>query len=237
MARKPRFNLIGMPQHIVQRGNNRCSIFLNETDRRFYLDCLIQATEKHNCAVHCYVLMGNHVHLLVTSNGNDNIAEMMVLLGRRYTHYFNQKYYRKGQLWRERIRPCLIDAENYLLACQRYIELAPVRSGIVTHPAEYIWSSYSVNALGEHQEFLKPHPVYMALGSNKAQRIEAYRQMFHQDLEPDLIEKINEHANYGYCLGSEQFKLEIESILGRKEMPEGGGRPADKLRLRYGCNH
>jgi putative transposase len=178
-------------------------------------------------------MMGNHVHLLVTSNGNDSVAEMMVLLGRRYTHYFNQKYYRKGQLWRERIRPCLIDAENYLLACQRYIELAPVRSGIVTHPAEYIWSSYSVNALGEHPEFLKPHPVYLALGSNKAQRTEAYRQMFHQDLEPGLIDTINEHANYGYCLGSEQFKLEIETILGRRRMPEGGERPTEKLRLRY----
>jgi len=225
-------NLAGIPQHIIQRVNYSFKCFYKTEDLQVYLDSLKEISQAEKVYVHAYALMKNHVHLLATSRCDDSVPKMMKALGQRYTDYFNREYCRKGQLWRERFRPCLIDANNYLLACQRYIELSPVRADVVTHPAEYIWSSYSVNALGENSEFLVPHPVYKALGFNKAQRIEAYRQMFSEDLEPCLINKISEHAHYGYCLGSDEFKLEIEEMLGRRNVRDNQGRPAEKLQLR-----
>lgn len=228
-------SLTGIPQLIIQRVNYSFKCFYKTEDLQVYLDNLKDISQAEKVHVHAYVLMRNHVHMLVTSNYEDSIPRMVKVLGQRYTDYFNKEYCRKGQLWRDRVRPCLIDANCYLLACQRYIELGPVRAGIVTHPAEFIWSSYSVNALGENSDFLKPHPVYESLGLNKAQRVEAYRQMFSHDLEPCLLDKINEHTNYGYCLGSDEFKLEIEERLGRRNTCDTRGRPAEKLQLRS-CN-
>lgn len=225
-------SLVGIPQHIIQRVNFSFKCFYKTEDLQVYLDILKDISQAEKVYVHAYALMRNHVHLLATSGYGGSMPGMMKVLGQRYTEYFNREYCRKGQLWRDHLRPSLIDANSYLLACQRYIELSPVRAGVVTHPAEYIWSSYSVNALGDDPGFLKPHPVYMALGFNKAQRIEAYRQMFSHDLEPSLVDKINEHASYGYCLGSDEFKLEIEEKLGRRKTGRNQGTPAQKLQLR-----
>ena len=230
-------NLASIPQHVIQKVNFDFKCFYKLDDLEYYLKCLKEISSKKNVSVHAYALMRDHVHLLVSADDGTGVPEMMSLLGQHYTEYYNRRYCRKGELWENRIRPCLLDAENYLLACQRYVELSPVRAGLVSHPAEYIWSSYSVNALGEHSEFLKPHAVYEALGANKAHRMETYRQMFSNDLEPGLVDRIDEHFNYGYCLGSEQFKLEIASLLGRRDMPESVSAKSGSLQLRSVLYH
>jgi putative transposase len=149
MARKPRIALAGYAQHVVQRGNNRQATFFAEADYRYYLDCLAEASAKYDCALHAYVLMTNHVHLLVTPNQTDGIARMMQSVGRRYVQYVNYCNKRSGTLWEGRYKASLVQSERYLLVCSRYIELNPVRAGMVTRPEAYRWSSYRANALGE----------------------------------------------------------------------------------------
>ena len=149
MARLRRFALPGQPQHIIQRGNNREIIFAAEGDCRFYLDKLEEACRRFRCAVHAYVLMTNHVHLLMTPSDELGIGKVMQALGWVYVQYFNHTYGRTGTLWEGRYKSSLLDSEGYLLTCSRYIELNPVRAGMVGHPAEYPWSSYRHNALGE----------------------------------------------------------------------------------------
>lgn len=145
MARLPRFNVVGQPQHVIVRGNNREPIFYTEPDYHFYLEKLRQACQKHDCALHAYVLMTNHVHLLITPNSENGISKAMQMLGRYYVPYFNQAYQRTGTLWEGRYKATLIDSELYALSCYRYIELNPVRAGMVQHPSEYPWSSYRCN--------------------------------------------------------------------------------------------
>src|SRR5210317_2260739 len=163
MPRRPRFNLPGIPQHIVQHGNNRAPCFFDEKDRWQYLEDLAESAEKYLCEIHAYVLMTNHVHLLVTPKGKFAVSQMMQALGRRYVYYVNHRYGRSGTLWEGRYRSSLVDSEAYLLACMRYIELNPVRAGMVTHPAEYQWSSYRINAQDEASELICPHTLYLAI--------------------------------------------------------------------------
>lgn len=149
MARLPRYFLPGQPQHVIQRGNNRNIIFAGENDYRFYLECLADASGKHSCDIHAYVLMTNHVHLLLTPHHKDSIAKTLQSVGRRYVQYFNHVYQRTGTLWEGRYKATLIDSEAYLLTCYRYIELNPVRAGLVSHPREYPWSSYRLHGEGK----------------------------------------------------------------------------------------
>lgn len=148
MARLPRFFLPGQPQHVILRGNNRTEIFCAEADYRFYLGKLRLACEKHGCDIHAYVLMTNHVHLLLTPQEEQSVGKALQMLGRYYVQFFNHRYQRTGTLWEGRYKATLIDTEAYLLTCMRYIELNPVRAGMVAHPSEYPWSSYGYNALG-----------------------------------------------------------------------------------------
>lgn len=225
-------SFIEIPQYVIQRVNYNFKCFYKTKDLQYYLDLLRALSEDEKVSVHAYALMCNNVHLLVTPRYQDGAARMVKLLGQRYTQYFNKEYCRKGPLWGERFRPCLVDARHYLLACQRYIELSPVREGLVTHPAEYVWSSYGVNALGEHSDILKPHAVYNALGTNKPHRIEAYRQMFCEELEARLNDKIGMHTTSGYCLGSDDFKLEISKMLGRRDVPCNDDGSMEKIQIR-----
>ena len=146
MPRKPRFNIVGIPQHVIQRGNNREPCFYSEQDYQRYLKDLSDSAKKHDCRIHAYVLMTNHVHLLVTPMVEHGISNMMQALGRRYVYYINKNYQRSGTLWEGRYKASLIDNERYLLTCMRYIELNPVRAKMVEHPGEYPWSSYQANA-------------------------------------------------------------------------------------------
>ena len=176
MARKPRFNIPGMPQHVIQRGNNRNACFYDESDYRFYLECLAKASEKFDCDIHAYVLMTNHVHLLVTPHADYAVSQMMQSVGRRYVRYINRCYRRTGTLWEGRYKAALVDSERYLLMCSRYIELNPIRANIVDGPADYKWSSYRHNAFGELDDCVKAHPLYEALGADAESRQVAYRR-------------------------------------------------------------
>ena len=152
MARLPRYAVPGQPQHVIQRGNNRSVMFLRPADYVRYLDNVRAACDQHGCAVHAYVLMTNHVHLLMTPTNAGGISRVMQSVGRRYVRYFNQSYQRTGTLWEGRYRAAAIDSEQYLFACYRYIERNPVRAGMVDDPADYRWSSHAANALHETLE-------------------------------------------------------------------------------------
>ena len=157
MPRKPRFHLPGVPVHVVQRGNNRQAVFYDEQDYRAYLKWLEEGAERYGCAIHAYVLMTNHVHLLVSPAHGESLGRLMQYLGRYYVLYINHHYGRSGTLWEGRYKASLIQAQDYLLACYRYIELNPVRAGMAKGPGQYRWSSYGYNALGREDRLLTPH--------------------------------------------------------------------------------
>ncbi|MCI0505129.1 MAG: transposase [Gammaproteobacteria bacterium] len=178
MPRKPRFNLVGLPQHVIQRGNNRKPCFFSEQDYRRYLEDLEEVAGKYDCRIHAYVLMTNHVHMLITPMVDHGISQMMQALGRRYVCYVNKTYNRTGTLWEGRYKSCLIDSDRYLLTCMRYIELNPVRADMVSHPGEYQWSSYRANAQREESILIEHHPLYLELGTSTEERSMAYRELF-----------------------------------------------------------
>ena len=226
MARLPRYVLVGQPQHVIVRGNNREPIFYADDDYRFYLETLKKACAKHQCDVHAYVLMTNHVHLLITPHKSDGLSKVIQMLGRYYVQYFNHTYQRTGTLWEGRYKATLIDSEHYALGCYRYIELNPVRAGMVNHPAEYPWSSYATNALGKKNELVVGHALYKRLGQNSQHRCEAYRGLFDVEIPQKTIEEIREATNKSWVLGSDFFKEMIEDKINRPMNPKvkGGDR-------------
>ncbi len=228
MARKPRFSLPGVPQHIIQRGNDRKPCFFVHGDYRLYLDYLAEAAERFECQVHAYVLMTNHVHLLVTPLGENGIAHMMQRLGQRYVQSINATYHRSGTLWEGRYKASLVDSENYLLACMRYIELNPVRAAMVKHPAEYRWSSYRANAQQEADDLVVAHELYHRLGETSATRCEAYRSIFKTHVDDAVIDEIRGALNQELVLGSSRFRQNIEAMIGRQASPRPRGRPAKR---------
>ena len=231
MACLPRYVLPGQPQHVIQRGNNRSVTFFAEEDYSFYLECLKEARDKHGCTVHTYVLMTNHVHLLLTPDNPYSIAKTMQSVGRRYVQYINYTYRRTGTLWEGRYKATLIDSEQYLLTCSRYIELNPVRAGIVTHPDEYPWSSYRAHAHGQADTLIRNHSLYLALGESDSVRQEAYRELFKVQLDSATVNLIRESTNKSWALGSERFRKEIEAALQRRArpLPRGGARRRNNM--------
>lgn len=234
MARLPRFVLVGQPQHIIIRGNNREPVFAAEEDYRFFLDKLSEAAKKHQCDVHAYVLMTNHIHLLVTPHQEESISKMMQMLGRYYVQYYNYTYKRSGTLWEGRYKASLIDSEQYALLCYRYIELNPVRANMVQHPAEYPWSSYRANALGEPDKLVSPHAMYWTLGNDEANRQYQYRELFKGQIDTINLDKIREATNKAWILGSEHFKERIATQLNRRgdKLAKGGDRKSDEYQKR-----
>ncbi|MDP1613218.1 MAG: transposase [Sulfuritalea sp.] len=225
MPRRPRLALPNVPLHIIQRGNNRQACFVADEDCRFYLDWLHDYAIRTGCLIHAYVLMTNHVHLLLTSPRAEGVGALMKALGQRYVQYFNRTYRRSGTLWEGRFRSCPTQQEAYLLACQRYIELNPVRAGMVEHPAEYRWSSYRANAQGEPDALISPHPLYLALSPDAVERRATYRELFRQELEPGLVDSIRQATNGNYALGDARFGEQIAQALGQRAVPGKAGRP------------
>jgi putative transposase len=225
MPRRARLTLPNVPLHIIQRGNNRQACFFADEDARFYLDWLREHAGKTGCRIHAYVLMTNHVHLLLSASTPDGAGALMKALGQRYVQYINRTYRRSGTLWEGRFRSCLTQEESYLLACQRYIELNPVRAGMVDHPAEFRWSSYQANAQGEPDAVIEPHPLYLALGTTAATRQAAYRELFRYELDPGAVDAIRQATNGNYALGDERFGAEIAAMLGRRAVRGKAGRP------------
>ncbi len=225
MPRRARLALPGVPLHLIQRGNNRQACFFADEDYRFYLDWLAEHAGKTGCHVHAYVLMTNHVHLLVSADRTEAPGALMKALGQRYVQYVNRVYRRSGTLWEGRFRSCPIQEEAYLLACQRYIELNPVRAGMVEHPGDYRWSSYRANGQGEDNALIRPHPLYAALGLDVANRRAAYRELFRYELEPGLVDQIRRATNGNFALGSARFAADAAATLGRRVLPGKSGRP------------
>ena len=210
MARKPRVDLCGYTYHVTQRGNNRDACFFAEEDYRFYRDCIKQSSDKYAVAVHAYVLMTNHVHLLVTTKLNGDLSRFMQHIGRRYVRYVNVTYKRTGTLWEGRFKSSVVDVEHYLLACYRYIELNPVRAGMTERPSEYPWSSARWHGFGLDDEIVKDHPIYDALGSTKEARAFAYRELFRTQMDEDLIHEMGETFSQEKLLGGSRFLAQVE---------------------------
>ena len=228
MPRKPRFRVTGLPQHIIQRGNNRQSCFLDDTDRRKYLADLEKALHRHDVELHAWVLMSNHAHLLATPRIDHALSRMMQTLGRRYVRWFNDRHERSGTLWEGRYRASLVESEGYLLSCMRYIELNPVRAGMVRHPGDYRWSSYAANARGAADPLVMPHPVYLALRGTTPERLSAYRRLCDRAIGKDDLTAIREAANSGTALGNEAFKDWIEAVIPCQARKQKTGRPHRK---------
>ncbi len=225
MPRRPRLALAGVATHIIQRGNNRGACFFADEDYALYLHHLEELARLFGCAVHACVLMTNHVHLLVTPKEADGASLLMKHLGQRYVQYVNRAYGRSGTLWEGRFRSCLAESDGYVLACYRYIELNPVRAGMVAHPREYRWSSYRSNAEGKASELIMPHRQYLRLAKDPAERRAAYRALFRSELDPQVVRAIREATNGGYALGGKRFQAQIEAALGRRVTRGKAGRP------------
>ncbi|QSX79729.1 transposase [Agrilutibacter solisilvae] len=225
MPRPPRPDIAGIPQHIVQRGNDRQPCFYRDDDYLAYLALLHEACLKHPCAVHAYVLMTNHVHLLLTPAAEKAGSRVMQTLGRNYVTYINARYRRSGALWEGRYKSCLVDSQEYALACYRYIELNPVRAGMVQSPADYRWSSHRCNAWGEPDRLIRPHPEYLALGPQGPGLHEAYRALFDSELASGRAEEIRQYTQQQKALGTARFQARIEAILGRPLQVRPAHRP------------
>jgi putative transposase len=225
MARKPRYYLPDVPCHVIQRGHNREPCFYAPEDFRYYLQCLREACLQHHAAVHAYVLMTNHVHLLITPTDKKGISRVLQTVGRRYVQYVNACYRRSGTLWEGRHKASLIDTEHYLMTCYRYIELNPVRAGMVQKAADYPWSSFKANAYGKDDQLTWPHPVYLALGANDGERRQAYRGLFRQALEPADMQSLRTGINLCVPVGADRFKAQIERQLQQRISYKPRGRP------------
>ncbi len=225
MPRKPRFFLSGVPVHVVQRGHSREPVFFEDADYQAYLRWLMEGAERYRVAVHAYVLMTNHVHILATANGTDGITRMMQYLGRHYVPYINHTYGTSGSIWEGRYKASLIHDEEYLLSCMRYIELNPVRANMVCSPGHYRWSSYRCNGQGEEDERITPHEMYLALGGDAPSRVAAYKGLFKVHLDDGVLDDIRSAVQTGTPLGNDYFRKRIEDKLKRKVGQARRGRP------------
>ena len=233
MARLPRIVIPGQPQHVIVRGNNRSEIFRADADYGFYLEKLKAACDKHGCQIHAYVLMTNHVHLLITPEAEQSLAKALQMLGRYYVQHYNYSYKRTGTLWEGRYKATLIDTECYLLTCMRYIELNPVCAGMVSHPSEYRWSSYHCNALGRADDLVTPHLEYHRLDKSAQARQAAYRQLFKHHIAESSVTAIRDATNKAWVLGSDRFKQRVQRQLERRVAPSarGGDRKSEKFKI------
>ncbi|MEA3546647.1 MAG: transposase [Thermodesulfobacteriota bacterium] len=226
MARLPRISPSGIPVHVIQRGNNRQACFVCDDDHGVYVGWLKEYSKKYRVDIHAWVMMTNHVHLLCTPRQEGGISRMMQSLGRRYVQYFNYENRRSGTLWEGRFKSCLIQAKRYLLEVYRYIELNPVRAEMVADPGEYRWSSYQINALGKISDLCTPHQEYLSLGNDSTARQRNYRELFAHQVDGELLEEIRANTHKGMAVGSDRFKVELETRTGRRLKSKKRGRPA-----------
>jgi putative transposase len=226
MPRQPRFYFPGVVLHAVQRGNNRAACFARPADYRFYLESLRDAARENGVAIHAYVLMTNHVHLLVSPGLPEALPRVMQTLGRRYVGRFNFLYHRTGTLWEGRYKAALVDDDAYLLTCMRYIELNPVRAGMAALPERYRWSSHRANALGMPDPLVSPHAVYRALGLSPLACRTAYSAGFADGLSLQALAAIRDATQYEWALGSKTFRARVARLTGRRTERSPLGRPS-----------
>jgi len=226
MPRQARLILPDVAVHIIQRGNNRAACFRIDTDYQIYLLHLAELASGLGCLVHAYCLMTNHVHLLLAPPSADACIGLMRNLGQRYVQYFNRRHDRTGTLWEGRFRSCITESARYVLACYRYIEMNPVRAGMVTRPVDYRWSSHACNTGRRSETLISPHPEFLALGNESLKRHESYGSLFADDVDTSLMRAIRESTNGGYPLGSESFKSSMSGLVGRRLERKKPGRPS-----------
>lgn len=230
MPRHARIMVAGAAVHLLQRGNNRADCFFSEEDRRFYLFHLARLLPRARCDLHAYCLMTNHVHLLATAHDMTSCATLMKHLGQLYTQYVNKTYRRTGSLWEGRFKSCLVQSEGYLLTCQRYIELNPVRAGLAVSAARYPWSSFRANAHGEECAYVVPHSQYLRLGKSPAERQAVYRDAFGSLAAEAQFDEMRQATNAGYVVGDAGFKRAMARLVGRRVEQGNPGRPRVRAR-------
>ncbi len=223
MARLPRLYADGIPQHIIQRGNNRQNCFFDSLDKRIYIKYLNRASNSEGVAIHAYVLMSNHIHILATPQTEKSCPRMMQSLGVRYVTYFNKRHKRTGTLWDGRYKATLVDTDRYFFTVSRYIELNPVRAEMTTHPSDYAWSSYRHNAQGKQDNVITPHDLCMGLGSTPHMRHAAYANFFDKPVAPEQIDRIRTATNNAWVLGDDEFLSSLGNKLSRRARSLGHG--------------
>lgn len=232
MARLPRLTLPELPHHVIQRGNNRQAIFTSTEDREFLLELIAENSVRFGVAVHAFVLMDNHFHLLVTPQTVEGVPKMMQAVGRRYVRYFNDRHGRTGTLWEGRYKSTLIQSDRYLLACMAYMDLNPVRAGIVTEAREYVWSSHG-HYVGLHTDkFVAPHPLYWSLGNTPFAREAAYAEMVQAGITAAQQQALTQSTLHGWALGEADFVADLQKKTERRVAKSGPGRP----RLKRGAS-
>ncbi len=226
MARLGRYFVADQPLHVIQRGNNRQPIFFEDDHYALYRHWLAESAARYGCAIHAYVLMTNHVHLLLTPKEKDSLPRMMQSLGRRYVRAINDAWNRSGTLWEGRYRAAPVDGDNYFFRCCQYIELNPVRAGMVKHPRDYPWSSYCAHALGRDDEVVSGAAVFRRLGRSAKERQANYRGLFRRALDPKFVEELRAATNGGWALGDQRFKDAIAKAARRRAEQRPKGRPS-----------
>ncbi|MEO8366999.1 MAG: transposase, partial [Pseudoxanthomonas sp.] len=225
MPRRARLVLPNQPLHVTQRGVNRAAIFIDDEDRHHYRRLLREACAEHGVALHAFVLMDNHVHLLLTPRTVAALALAMRVSGQSYVQAFNARHRRSGTLWQGRYNSCLVDSDRYLLTVCRYIELNPVRAAMVAQPQDYRWSSVHTHLGTACDPLITPHPLYLALGSTMGMRAEAYRQWLEAGVSQEELVDIRRYIAQQRAYGDHRFQAMVEKTLNRTAVYRPGGRP------------
>jgi putative transposase len=228
MARQPRLTVAAYPHHVIQRGNDRQAIVRDDADRERLLALWQEHAQTFKVSIHAYVIMDNHFHLLLTPETDGGLPQMMQAVGRAYVRYFNLRHQRTGTLWEGRYRSNLIESERYLLACMVYIELNPVRAGMVQQPADFKWSSHR-HCIGQvSTPWLTPHALFWGLGNTPFAREAAYVELALGDLAPSEKEQLTQGVLSGWALGSSDFVGQLQLSTTRRLLPGKAGRPVKK---------
>jgi putative transposase len=225
MARLPRLVLANQPHHVIQRGNNRQIIFREDEDYQRFLVLLKDSAKFYGVAIHAYVLMPNHVHLLASPGDEHALALTMQKVGRLYVPWFNKKYQRTGGLFEGRFRTSVVETARYFMICSRYIELNPVRAHLAAHPADYPWSSYLHHAGVKQDSLVSDHSLYWALGNTPFQREASYIDMVQQGISDEESAQVTLAMNKGWPLADHSFKIALERKTERRVLPGKRGRP------------
>ena len=231
MARLPRLTVPGYPHHIIQRGNNRQPIFKGVADYQYMLKLLEDNARRFDVAVHAYVLMENHFHLLATPRTDKGLPQMMQAVGRSYVRYFNDLQGRSGTLWEGRYRSTIVQTDAYLLPCMAYMDLNPVRAGEVADAGDFAWSSYGHYAGLRTDKLIYPHPLYWSLGNTPFGREAAYAEMVHVGVTAGQLAALTESALSGWVLGSAEFVADLQKYTARRVHKIRAGRPVSKQPL------